>query len=189
MRVPVFVSSPTQLSSGQNRSRNVVIDILEDLQLEPRALGRSDYPKDFPLKEVHAIAKHCHGGVILGFEQFQATTGTWKRGTKEEKRVHRSKPVSFPTPWNHLESGILFGLRLPLLIFREADVFGGAFDVGTTEVFVHAMPPPRPSPTKKKELKEVFLKWHAEVSPGFPFWPWHGESIHPRYPEYHVFSR
>ena len=135
MRVPVFVSSPTQLSSGQNRSRNVVIDILEDLQLEPRALGRSDYPKDFPLKEVHAIAKHCHGGVILGFEQFQATTGTWKRGTKEEKRVHRSKPVSFPTPWNHLESGILFGLRLPLLIFQEADVFGGAFDVGTTEVF------------------------------------------------------
>ena len=25
--------------------------------------------------------------------------------------------------------------------------------------------------------------------PGFPFWPWHGESIHPRCPEYHVFSR
>ena len=25
--------------------------------------------------------------------------------------------------------------------------------------------------------------------PGFPFWPWHGESIPPRCPEYHVFSR
>ena len=25
--------------------------------------------------------------------------------------------------------------------------------------------------------------------PGFPFWPWHGHSIHPRCPEYHVFSR
>ena len=23
----------------------------------------------------------------------------------------------------------------------------------------------------------------------FPFWPWHGHSIHPRCPEYHVFSR
>ena len=25
--------------------------------------------------------------------------------------------------------------------------------------------------------------------PGFPFWPWHGHSIHPRCPEYHVFPR
>ena len=24
---------------------------------------------------------------------------------------------------------------------------------------------------------------------GFPFWPWHGDSIPPRCPEYHVFSR
>ena len=164
MRIPVFLSSPTQLSNDQNRSRNVVLNILEDLQLEPRALGRTDYPKDFPLKEVYAIAKHCHGGVILGFEQFQATTGIWKRNTNEEKKISRGKPISFPTPWNQLEGGILFGLRLPLLIFREEDVYGGVFDVGTTEVFVHDMPPPRPSDDKKKELKEVFLKWHAEVS-------------------------
>ena len=27
------------------------------------------------------------------------------------------------------------------------------------------------------------------IKPGFPFWPWHGESIHPRCPEYHIFSR
>ena len=25
--------------------------------------------------------------------------------------------------------------------------------------------------------------------PGFPFWPWHGHTIHPRCPEYHVFPR
>ena len=28
-----------------------------------------------------------------------------------------------------------------------------------------------------------------DPKPGFPFWPWHGESIPPRCPEYHVFSR
>lgn len=164
MRIPVFVSSPTQLNSQQEKSRKVVLGILDDLQLEPRALGRSDYPKDVPLKEVFAIAKHCHGGVILGFEQLRATGGVWKPGTKEEKRINRSKPVLLPTPWNQLEAGILFGLKLPLLIFRESEVFGGVFDVGTTEVFVHEMPPPRPSSKKLAELKEVFLKWHAAVS-------------------------
>ena len=164
MKIPVFLSSPTQLSTDQNRSRNVVLNILEDLQLEPRALGRTDYPKDFPLKEVYVIAKHCHGGVILGFEQFLATGGIWKRDTNEEENISRRKSVSFPTSWNQLEGGILFGLRLPLLIFREKDIYGGVFDVGTTEDFVHDMPPPRPSDAKKKELKEVFLKWYGEVS-------------------------
>ncbi|MBI1813719.1 MAG: hypothetical protein HYR72_01940 [Deltaproteobacteria bacterium] len=164
MRIPVFVSCPTKLSSAQDRSRRLILSFLDDLQLEPRALGRFDYPKDVPLREVYVIAKHCHGGVILGFEQFQATAGVWKRGTNEKVKLAKSTPASFPSPWNQLEAGILFGLNLPLLIFREADVYGGVFDVGTTEVFVHSMPPPRMTTHKRKELKEVFLKWHAEVS-------------------------
>ena len=167
MRIPVFVSSPSQLNPEQNRARNVIIDLLDELHIEPRALGRSDYPKDYPLKEVYAIAKHCHGGVILGFEQIHATAGVWKRGTKEESLITKKNPASFPTPWNQLEAGILFGLRLPLLIFREAHVYGGVFDVGTTEVFVHTMPPGKPTAGKRKELKEVFLKWHGAVQSNY----------------------
>ncbi|WP_188781531.1 hypothetical protein [Pseudooceanicola nanhaiensis] len=164
MRIPVFVSSPTKLNDQQEKSRGVVLEILNELQLEPRALGRSDYPKDVPLKEVYAIARHCHGGVILGYEQFVATSGIWKRGTAEEIKVSRSGSVSFPTPWNQLKAGILFGLRLPLLIFRERDVFGGVFDVGTTEVFVHETPPDNPTQSQRGEIKEVFLKWYSQVS-------------------------
>ncbi len=164
MRIPVFVSCPTQLNANQEKCRNILLSIFDDLQLEPRALGRSDYPKDVPLKEVLVIARHCHGGVILGFEQFFSTSGLWKRGSKEERKASKAKPAAFPTPWNHLEAGILFGLRLPLLIFREAEVFGGIFDIGSSEVFVNSMPPPNPDQKKLDELKEVFLKWHSEVT-------------------------
>lgn len=52
MRIPVVVSDPTQLNPSQKKLRQVVIAILDDLQLEPRPLGRSDYPKDVLLKEV-----------------------------------------------------------------------------------------------------------------------------------------
>ena len=34
----------------------------------------------------------------------------------------------------------------------------------------------------------VQLSSDGTVEPGFPFWPWHGRSIHPRCPEDHVFS-
>lgn len=164
MKIPVFVSCPTQLNRDQTRARRVVLSLLTDLRLEPRSLGRSDYPKDVPLREVLVIARHCFGGVILGFEQFKATSGAWKPGTKEEHRIPRGHSASFPTPWNQLEAGILFGLRLPLLIFREKEIAGGVFDIGTTEVFVHSMPATRPGEKKRQELKEVFLKWHAEVT-------------------------
>ena len=68
MRIPVFVSCPTSLSTKQDASRNLILAELKNCGLEPRALGRSDYPTDYPLREVLVIAKHCSGGIILGFE-------------------------------------------------------------------------------------------------------------------------
>jgi len=44
MRIPVFVSCLTQLNPSQEASQKVIIDVLDELHLEPRALGRWDYP-------------------------------------------------------------------------------------------------------------------------------------------------
>jgi hypothetical protein len=140
MKIPVFVSSPTSLNPDQAASRAILMSFLKELNLEPRALGRSDYPSELPLREVMVIARHCAGGIILGYEQFHATSGTWKRGlgTKDGERMLKPKETeSFPTPWNQLEAGILFGLGIPLLIFRDAGITGGVFDVGVTDVFIH----------------------------------------------------
>jgi hypothetical protein len=158
MKIPIFLSCPTVLSRAQEAQRTTVCQILESLNLEPRALGRSDYPADLPLREVLVIARHCSGGVILGFNQFSATAGTWKPGTKEATPL--SSSANFPSPWNHLEAGILFSLGRPLLVFREQGVTGGVFDPGVTDVFVHRMPNPR---TRREELLEVFLKWRDRV--------------------------
>ena len=162
-KIPVFVSSPTDLSIEQDKKRKVIIDILNELQLEPRALGRGDYPKDYPLKEVYIIAKHCSGGIILGFEQLFIEKGIRKRGIVG-KETKIAKPVSIPTPWNNLEAGILYGLKLPLLIFKENDIEGGVFDYGISDAFVHKMPEAKLSSIKKDELKQVILKWFAQVS-------------------------
>ena len=140
MKIPVFVSAPTDVNPIQEKSRQLIINQLNALQLEPRALGRGDYPAELPLREVYNIARHCAGGIVLGFIQFETGAGIWKKGTPTEKA--QSGLGAFPTPWNQLEAGILFGLRLPLLIFREPNVTGGVFDQGVTDVFVHPMPVP-----------------------------------------------
>lgn len=134
---------------------------LGEMGLEPRAVGRSDYPTQLPLREVLVLARHCSGGVILGFAQYRSLEGVEKPGTDHERAEHSSRP--FPTPWNHLEAGILFAQSLPLLIFREADVSGGIFDHGVTDVFVHDMPTPGRVGEPQDALDAVFLKWQAEV--------------------------
>lgn len=161
MKIPVFVSCPTALNRNQEVALKVVMEELEILCLEPRALGRSDYPTDLPLREVYVLGTHCSGGIILGFEQFFTQEGVFKRGTPEERRI--SAGISYPTPWNQLEAGVLFGLGLPLLVFCDENIEGGIFDPGVTDVFVHHMPPPRITKQKRQELRELFLKWQARV--------------------------
>tara|TARA_R110002073_G_scaffold275332_1_gene438869 strand:+ start:35999 stop:36493 length:495 start_codon:yes stop_codon:yes gene_type:complete len=158
MKIPVFVSAPTKLNTSQETIRTLILEELDKLQLEPRTLGKSDYPTQFPLREVDTMVRHCSGGVVLGFEHFRADSGSWVSNGKNIK-----DSISLPTPWNHLEAGILFSHRLPLLVFRESEVRGGVFDTGVTDVFLQAMPTLPLCTKSQNDLTSVFLKWQAEV--------------------------
>jgi len=81
-----------------------------------------------------------------------------------------AKDAKFPTPWNQLEAGILFSLRLPLMVFREQGVFGGIFDLGTSDVFINPLPVGKIS--KKEEGQIVFSlqNWAARVREHYRKW-------------------
>jgi len=173
MKIPVFVSCPTTLRSDQQKMRLHITRILDRLGLEPRALGRSDYPSEFPLREVLVIAKKCSGAVVLGFHQSVCTGLEIRPGTKKAKLI-RGKSY-FPTAWNNLEAGVTFALGLPVLVFREEGVSDGIFDHGVSDVFVHAMPPARISKGANDALFEVFLKWRDKVGSHY-----YGHPLHPK---------
>lgn len=159
--IPVFVSCPTKLNAEQTQKKDVIYKLLSKYHLVPITLGQGSFPNECPLKEVYILAKHCAGGLILGFEQIFISEGILKRGIEGESKPLNS--VSMPTPWNNLEAGVLYGLKLPLLIFKENDLRGGVFDLGTTDVFIQDMPPAKPDNDKRKELEQIFLRWHGRV--------------------------
>ncbi|HSS79016.1 MAG TPA: hypothetical protein VLV54_20010 [Thermoanaerobaculia bacterium] len=108
------------------------------------------------------MIKHCSGGVILGFEQYEAKNVIYRRGVKGREE-RKKDPVYFPTPWNHLEAGILFSLNLPILVFREPSIEGGVFDKGIVESFTHMMPTRRMGKKAADELGALFQRWAGEV--------------------------
>jgi hypothetical protein len=161
MRIPVFVSCPSDLNAEQDRSAQLIKEMLDKNKLAWRALGRSDYSYKLPLTEVLGMVNHCSGGVILGFKQFEAPSGIFKPGTPNQKKV--DAPVIMPTPWNHLEAGVLFNLKLPILIFKEDGISGGVFDIGTPDVFIQKMPVPPLSPDANDDLETLFQNWASDV--------------------------
>jgi hypothetical protein len=167
-KVPVFVSAPTSLSPKQQQTRDDLWALLENENLEQRALGKSDYPTDLPLREVYTIAKHCAGGVILGFSQYVAERGIHKPGTIDEKSEIANR--IFPSPWNQLEAGILFSLRLPLMVFREDGISGGVFDPGVTDVFVHKLPLGGFDDKARSQAKFAIQNWVGKVREHYRQW-------------------
>lgn len=159
-RIPVFVSAPTALSAEQQMSYDFIIDLLANEHFEHRALGRTDYGVDSPLKEVYSIARHCSGGVILGYEQMSASKVQSKPGTSASATLRN---MSFPTPWNNLEAGVLFGLRLPLLVFRQDGIQGGVFDAGVTDVFIQRLPVGMPDVETASQIGIVVKHWASNV--------------------------
>lgn len=161
MLVPIFGSCPTYLNPAQDASRRLILGELNRAGLEWRSLGQTDYPSSSPLTEVFVLARHCAGGVILGFSQFEAAAGVSKKGTEVEKRVRGL--LRMPTPWNHLEAGILFALNKPLLVFREPAISGGIFDNGVTDLFIHTMPHEGMTRSERKAFREIVRKYATEV--------------------------
>jgi hypothetical protein len=162
MRIPVFVSCPSDLTTEQEKAALVIKSLIDKNKLVWRALGRSDYSYRLPLTEVIGMVRHCSGGIILGFKNFEAPSGIYKKDTP--KVLVENTTVVMPTPWNHLEAGVLFSQKLPILIFKEPGIKGGIFDIGTQEeVFIHNMPQPPLEQGVEDDLETLFQNWASQV--------------------------
>jgi hypothetical protein len=168
VQIPVFISRPRVLNSSQKHSLQKFEDILALYQLYPKTLDDStDYPSGYPLQQVYHMARTCFGAVILGFEQLVINSGVLFPQTRNERLLDDEVKLSLPTPWNHFEAGILFGMGLPLLIFKEPRVNHGIFDTSAHGLPVHEMLPKRSSEAQRREFSETFLKFQARVRAKF----------------------
>lgn len=111
------------------------------------------------------IMQHCAGGIVLGFEQTRLCIHNGQGNVEHSPLLTQPVPkvASFPTPWNHLEAGMMFARGLPMLVFKDAGINGGIFDTGVTDVFIHTMPKEPMAKAELDALDLMFQNWAARV--------------------------
>lgn len=153
--IDVFVSRPTWVAGEFRHGLEGFLRLLAMLDLNPRTLGTTDYPRRAPLDEVISLMEQCRGAVILGYPQIRITGGT----VKDEPL--RSE-VLLPTEWNHIEAGLAYARGLPLLVIHHLRVVRGIFDRGAVSAFLYERDLRQPDWPLAEDVQGAVSKWKQD---------------------------
>jgi len=131
--------------------------------LIPRTLGIDEQPLELPANEVVQIARGCSGAVILGYVKRRITGDEYRLASGDTTVYTAASPLLLPTDWNHLEAGVVFGIGLPIMAFKEDGVSGGVFDKGAVSIFVHRVPMPDDLEATLPAARRAIERWAVQV--------------------------
>jgi hypothetical protein len=113
----IFVSMGTPYSDRYLQFRDELETFLRNsCKVDPRIIGKSDYPDGSPLEKVRDVMRDCHGVIVVAYERKYLQAGVEKRGGKAPITL---QDRAYTTPWNHIESAMAFSLGLPLYVICE----------------------------------------------------------------------
>ncbi len=93
--------------------------LLEEHDLTPHNLGRTDYSAAQPLQAIEELMDRCSGSVIIAFERLFVEAGVERRGSAEARTV-ASEGVT--TVWNQIEAAMAYVKHQPLLVIVEKEI-------------------------------------------------------------------
>lgn len=156
--IDVFLSRPTWVPREFEEGLEGFLNLMKNLELNPRSLGTTDYPNKSPLDEVINLLDECKGVVILGLPQITVASGVIK-----EKTV--ASPLLLATEWNHIEAGLAYAKRLPLLVIHHIGISRGIFDRGAINSFIYEVDLSRTNWATSSTVTGAIRTWKANLLP------------------------
>lgn len=157
----IFLSRPNWVGPEFEQGLEAFTNIIKSYNMNPRTLGVSEYPTDTPLDEVISIMDQCVGAIILGYPQFEVKEGVLKGDTIESS-------VLLATEWNHIEAGLAYAQRLPLLVIHHKGVQGGIFDRGAISKFLHEVDLSKSTWFSEKPIIGAIVTWRGRLKETSP---------------------
>lgn len=152
----IFISRPNWVDEPYQKGLEIFLTRLNDLGFQPRTLGTTDYPTKAPLDGVIEIMSQCKGAVILGYPQISISTGSIKGKNLAEAIV-------LPTEWNHIEAGLAYSNKLPLLVIHHIGINRGIFDRGALNSFLFSKDFTNPAWSTEEDITGAIRSWRDEV--------------------------
>lgn len=113
----IFISMGTPYNDTLVGFRDALEVFLRDqCGVDPRILGKNEYPDGNPLAKIKSVMSSCHGVVVVANERKYVQTGIEKRSSPNAVDLSGK---SYTTPWNHIESSMAYSLGLPLYILCQ----------------------------------------------------------------------
>jgi hypothetical protein len=157
----IFLSRPSLLSHDQEMAAELWRHSLQRMGIEPIAPSPV-FVGEALWTTLRRSLETADGVLILGFRQLRIDEGCWRPDT-----VASVDPARWwPTPWNHVESGMAIMAGLPLLVIRENGVSGGVFDpcVWTDGVYGAGLNVPSTEPAVMAWASDVFARYRVRTS-------------------------
>jgi uncharacterized protein YjbI with pentapeptide repeats len=123
-RPTVFLSLPSERTAAQDARCERISDLLTRDGVATEVLPRREYPGSGALGEILRRLSGCSGIVVFGLQPADGEAARSSVGS---------------TPWTHLEAGMAYACRLPMLIVREPGVTAGVFDGAIADQNVHVL--------------------------------------------------
>ena len=116
MAIDVFISAGRPFNSSQEEFLSALEEYLRANGLNPRAVGRNEFPHKSPLKFIDGVMSECCATVVVAFERLHVNEGIERRGSKEEKAL---KSENIATAWNQIEAAMAYTKGHPLFVLVE----------------------------------------------------------------------
>lgn len=157
--IDVFISVGRTATEEQEAFVSAVFEHLRANGLNPRALGRSDWSSEQPLKFIEKLMDQCSGTVIIAFERIFIADGSEHRLSKSPKAL---AGCQITTPWNQIEAAMAYARKQPLLVLMENGLrVEGLLDTGF-DWWVQSCPLD-PSSLQTSEFTGVLADWKNRV--------------------------
>jgi hypothetical protein len=155
----IFISVGRTVCPEQEAFVSALEEYIRSQGFVPRAVGRSDFSSNHPLKFIQSLMNECVGTVIVAFERVRVIDGIERKGSPEEQKISNQ---ILPTVWNQIEAAMAYVLGHPLLVIVE----NGARDEGLLEAgydwYVQRVDL-NPATFGKKQFIGVFADWKRRV--------------------------
>ncbi len=156
MSINIFISRPNWVDEPYKKGLDIFLTRLTDLEFQPRTLGTTDYPTKAPLDGVIEIMKECKGAVILGYPQISINSGSIKGKKLDDV-------IALPTEWNHIEAGLAYSKKLPLLVIHHIGINCGIFDRGALNSFLFSKDLTNPAWSNEEDISGAIRSWRDDV--------------------------